>query len=408
MGANDDDFLRVVLDAGPRDIVNPYAVLHVPAGMRVFSAAGDVIPLTAGNGDFYLATDFEDTGHPLAGLLNGPVVLFIEGTTHEAKGILSFYYGGVEDAVSLLPVEITVRKKGEEVPPDGVVVKTADVLDIRFNDMPPEHFPLPRDQLVWEYRQLRGDGTWGSSGSKADDAGWQAFGEVGKGVRFDYTTIQGGIFQLRARLTTDGETQTYYFQRKKDAEHATDSHSSYNEHYRKGKNDYFGVADTTTQINLRATAKAFLGQTIFSQAGDYPFFPDCPSMAGKSKCNMFIFLMGNAAGCPVPRDWDGSGWFGAPVMMPPLAKHWFDSSRTIQNWTWLSETTFPQPGYVVSHVGKAPGDIWSNSVHHSGVLDYDGAWINAGDLDVNKWPHIGTTPIVIPGHYRKFTGAGGN
>jgi hypothetical protein len=186
MGANDDDFLRVVLDVGPRDIVNPYAVLHVPSGMRVFSSSGDLIPLTAGNGDFYIATDFEYTGHPLAGLLNGPVVLFVEGTTHEAKGVLSFYYGGVEESVYLLPMEI-IRDDALRTDDDDMHVNLDDWPQSGTNQRSPKYIFATDDNILVKVT--------GPQGLGDDKLKVKVTSETDTtGITFDLAEISPGVF----------------------------------------------------------------------------------------------------------------------------------------------------------------------------------------------------------------------
>ena len=69
---------------------------------------------------------------------------------------------GPERQVTLLvPVNITIKKEGDPDPSpsmsatNGVLVKTGDTLEIRFDDIPAEQFPLPASDIVWKYRQLK-------------------------------------------------------------------------------------------------------------------------------------------------------------------------------------------------------------------------------------------------------------
>jgi hypothetical protein len=312
-------------------------------------------------------------------------------------------------------VDITVKKQGDALPPDdGVVVKTADTLQVALAPTYYNQTNQIQDLITWEYRQLRGDGTWGSSGSNGDNVGWMSLGSNYQGTTFDYQTTKGGIFELRAKITVNKAVQTYDYVRKKDVPvaSATESGGAYNESYRKGKDDFFGVADTDIQINLRNTAKSFLGSTAYSEAADIPLYYGGPSEKGHPKCNIFVYQMGNAAGASVPLlSYDYTVQSNGQVTFeerPPIVKDWYNYGVPISGWNSMTD---PQPGYVVSCykpaltwiVGLIP---FPTAIHHSGIVDYDGAWIGAGELTVNKWANIWNTPIVMPGHYRKFTGDG--
>lgn len=71
----------------------------------------------------------------------------------------------------------------------------------------------------------------------------------------------------------------------------------------------------------------------------------------------------------------------------------------IANWIRLANELSPQPGYIVAGPEGTGG--------HVGILDYDGAWINAGRNTVNKYPHrtfLITEPYQSSG-FRQYTGS---
>ena len=64
---------------------------------------------------------------------------------------------------------------------------------------------------------------------------------------------------------------------------------------------------------------------------------------------------------------------------------WVASPIAIPGWASLGTPNWPEPGYVVSRPAYSAGQITGG---HTGILDYDGAWINAGSVTVNRYPNI--------------------
>lgn len=116
-----------------------------------------------------------------------------------------------------------------------------------------------------------------------------------------------------------------------------------------------------------------------------PVYTGGPSTVDMPKCNIFVYHACTAGGVAVPLTTlsDGTHW-------PPTAKRWWSQNVTITGWTNLLQTNEPQPGYVVSRPGAHVTILGRDFIMagHVGILDYDGAWINAGSKTVNKFPHL--------------------
>jgi hypothetical protein len=305
-------------------------------------------------------------------------------------------------AFLLVPAGVTIKKVGTAAaPPSGVIVRRGEALEIKLGDFAQENFPVARENITWEWNQLKRDGSF---------AGWQPFGDHGKGVSFQHTTAAGGIFQVRALLNLGGAKQEVLYVRRRDEPNATESGGSYNEAYARGKPDYLGVVDADWQISVRDAAHGALGSQKYAQAVSlrlYPFGPlfrgadptAVPPYEGENKCNAFVYQMATAGGVYVPLIHGRFIDTNAPV-----AYDWWDPSTAIDKWVRLRDDEFPQPGFVV-----AGPDAASNGTTirfgHSGILDYDGAWLQAGRLTVNKYPHLSTAQErpYQPAGFRRYS-----
>lgn len=73
-------------------------------------------------------------------------------------------------------------------------------------------------------------------------------------------------------------------------------------------------------------------------------------------------------------DTTNDGTFGTSY---PSANQWSGAdTKPIPGWTLLPRETYPQPGFVIARSNSGSG--------HCGIIDYDGAWISAGALNVNR------------------------
>jgi hypothetical protein len=295
-------------------------------------------------------------------------------------------------------VDIAVRKKGTAAAPDdGLIVKKTDILEFA---LAPQYFDQEKQfetLITWEYCQLKGDGTY---------TGWTAFGNNGKGTKFEHTTTEPGIFRIRAKITTGGTTQEYEYIRKKDAPHATNSSGVYNEKLRKGKSDFVGITETDIQIAVRNQALSNLGSTAYAKAAafkpvGYGVDPTL-DFKGSWKCNIFVFRMANGAAATVPtKNWRDyqiglPPWVDRAV--PPAANDWYNAGYAIGSWAHMGASPMPQPGFTAIHQHTS---IAIGGGAHIGILDYDGTWINAGKNDVNKSIHV-TDGDYQPTNFRRY------
>jgi hypothetical protein len=295
-----------------------------------------------------------------------------------------------------LPVDITVRKKGEIPPPDGLVLKVGDTAEFRLCDNDPASFPIPANQITWYQRKLEANGSL------------DAWGQVGTGVRYEKTNAQAGIYEVKARITSSGSNIEIIFDRNQDALHGANSDGVFNEHLRAGKPDYYGVSSSDGQIRLRNSAKSWLGSIVYARTTHIdidPVWPNNPDLTGAPKCNIFVFHRCNESNnlatwipgfqrldiLPFPRY----------VLVAPMAREdWWDQPEEnidldVHNWTQQGISQTPEPGQVASSPGGGPG-----ASGHVGILDYDGTWINAGTRHVNKSVHLTGPSDYQPTHIR--------
>ncbi len=279
-----------------------------------------------------------------------------------------------ESALILLPVDITIRKKGEQsAPPNGLVVKKGDVLEFAFA---PQYFDVNdnfESLITWEYRQMKLDGTF---------TDWSAFGGSTTGTKFELTTTEGGIYEVKAVVSTGGSSDDYFYDRDKD--------DKYSKH-KKGENDCVGVVDDEWQQKVRDTALGWLGSTAYARGVRKHPIPAGPP--GGWKCNLFVGEIGNSDAFRIP-------WINGYLLVqsyPPVANQWAGvETKNIPNWTLLGTSALPQPGYVVAR-GLAGG------IGHTGFLDYDGAWISAGRDDVHRKADL-REETYQPARVRKYSG----
>jgi len=297
-------------------------------------------------------------------------------------------------AISVLAVQIEARKKGTTAAPEtGLLVKKGDVLEFA---LAPQFFDADdnfESLITWQYRQLKGDGTYTE---------WSDISAQATGTKFEHTTAAGGIFQIKAVITNGGEHE---YKRKKDAPHGSNSSGVYNEKLKKDRPDFVGVSDNDTLIAVRNQALGSLGSTAYAKsAGFSPVgYGVDPTLDFKNswKCNIFVFRMANAAGATAPtRNWRDyvvgvPPWIDRPV--PPAANDWYNSGYAIGSWSWLGSSPLPQPGFAAIHQHTS---VAVGGGAHLGILDYDGTWINAGKDNVNKSIHVSDGDYQ-PTNYRK-------
>ncbi len=269
----------------------------------------------------------------------------------------------VNKKVNIIPVEVTIRKKGESVPENGVLAKTGDVLEFALSPALFDTEKLLESKIYWLHRELQANATYGP---------WTYFGVNGRGTKFEQSMALGGIYQIKAEFI-DGSAE-YLYTRKKDEKTGGFAYGP----GKKGDPDRIGICDKQIQINICREAQTFYGSEVYSMQFVLPAqygFPEYPN-SGNSiiRCNIFVAHRATAAGAFVPKI---NGFFNE---YPPLANEWAGIEDTsifpgnpnyIQSWPILPIAENPQPGWVIAHPN--PSDAG-----HCAIIDYDGEGIGAG------------------------------
>jgi len=160
---------------------------------------------------------------------------------------------------------------------------------------------------------------------------------------------------------------------------------------RKGELKAFGVADRTWQLNLRSTAKGYLGSVAYAVETNLPAQYGFPAYEGGYKCNVFVVHRIVEAGLTVPKI--GGHW----NEYPPSANQWGNADERIEGWLFC--TNYPEPGWVASEPDNS-GSFLSPRSGHVGIVDFDGYGISAGSSgNVNRKFEASAVSVV----YRKYT-----
>jgi hypothetical protein len=228
------------------------------------------------------------------------------------------------------------------------------------------NLPLPAGQPVWKSRQLNSDGTY---------TAWTGMGPICTGTQFDYTPSNGGIFQLEA-VFFGNDANAAQFMRKNDDPYSCHAPGE-TPTLTTGSLDAFGVTTTNLQITILAFAREWLGSTAYAANGPSPDFDPRGTWTNQDKCNLFVADICDDAGVPVPNI------NGLLHTMPPTANQWSGlETKPIPNWTLFPLNAKPEPGRVVAR------GIPYGHEGHSGIIDYDGQWISAGELWVNRFANL--------------------
>tara|TARA_R110002096_G_scaffold29509_5_gene88944 strand:+ start:8252 stop:10669 length:2418 start_codon:yes stop_codon:yes gene_type:complete len=327
-----------------------------------------------------------------------------------------WYYQDVFVEWTLLELRIEIKRHNDSAPPEnGLVVKQMEMIDFTLEGI--EYDEIPSHFIFWQARQLQGDGGF---------TPWASLGTHARGQKYLHFATETGIFQTRVIVdTTTGETAVN-FVRSIDAPHGENSGGLYSENLRKGELDFFGVVETQKQLEIRNAAVSKLGSTEYAKSSAFkPGYGVDPTLdfIGSYKCNLFVFERANSVDATIPtktwNDFDFStsdvgtttgaplGWPDVdftPREVPPGAVDWWSSIYLIEGWQWLSNNTTPQPGDIVTWT-EGIGTISIGIVGgqgHMGILDYDGSWIGAGSIDVNKSVHLSIDMNYQPSHFGRF------
>ena len=205
----------------------------------------------------------------------------------------------------LVPVDIAIRKKGESVPENGVLVKTGEVLEFALSPTLFDVEKLLETKIYWLHCELQPDATYGP---------WTYFGLNGRETKFEQSMAFGGIYQIKAKFI-DGRAE-YLYTRKKDEKIGKFEYGP----GKKGDPDRIGICDKQIQIDTCREAQTFYGSDVYSAQFVLPAqygFPGYPNEGSSIiRCKIFVAHRATAAGASVPKI---NGFFNE---YPPLANEW--------------------------------------------------------------------------------------
>ena len=281
---------------------------------------------------------------------------------------------GQDTQISYVPVEVAVKKKMDSDPPiDGMIAKVNDIIEFKISDISQENFPIAAQNIKWFQKQLLADGTY---------ADWCDIGQDARGVKFEHSYDNGGIFQIKCEITANDHTIVFNYVRKQDnimsRYDPDDASETLQTEMKEGALDAIGVCDSQKKIDIRYNAKINLNSTYYAVGNDiYPVGPGF-------HCNIFVAHKAGDAAATVP-------WFNGtfPHSYPPVANQWAGVPPDPDNgypayeyhfsdWPLLASDSYPQPGMVA---GKG---FYTWSTGHCGIVDYDGQWISASGSKVQR------------------------
>ena len=289
----------------------------------------------------------------------------VEGVgTSAAVGDVVFrmeFWGG--STTNTVEKALTVVRTGNvlipSAPVDGLVVLTNTPVAMHVECEPQGAGAFL--STIWHTRRLKSDGEYD---------GWQLATYGQQGASFVFTPTLGGIYQIRslASVAAGGVDERSYIW-------LDDNDDMYGP-CTNGQIKTFGVANEQWQIDLRNSAKEFIGQTNYSRRGVVPSQFGFDSIPRDTwKCNIFVAHSIVRAGLTVPHN---TTWLRRRTY-PPKANDWA-GDVIIQNWIRISAGTYIQPGFVVAH----PDHTRPDSLGHCGIVDFDGNAIAAGRHNVNR------------------------
>ena len=272
----------------------------------------------------------------------------------------------------VLPIEIDISVKDSRGNVnDRILVKKGETIDVAINPAFWEHDLPGNNNIEWEIGRLSGTG----------NVSWEKVGLKGAKISIQMTT--SGIFRIRAVINDEN----FDYRRHQDVPNHKDVVG-----LQEGDYDYIGVYDYDIQKKLVDRAYFYCDQKSDKFLQDKPFDlgaysslnPIFPSqMKGAPKCNIFVYVVAYDVGVKIDMI------LRLPFMYrtPPLVEEWCNPAEKIKTspyprqWTHYYDQRFPEPGFIVC------------GTEHMGILDYDGRWISAGDVNVvNKracFPRIG-------------------
>lgn len=282
------------------------------------------------------------------------------------------------------------------------------------------NYEEPPLDIQWMKRKLEGDGTLGE---------WNVIFQPNPdnplnplaltGAHRSVTSLHPGIYQLKAVLVLpDASTIDFPLLRMRDGRSIKNSEDVTNPLLKAGKPDYFGICTNPLSKAVRNKAVEWLGDTGYAKVKDVAIEPGnifnaSFSTAGSPKCNIFVTHIANQVGATTPY-FNRIRWgIPTPQTSAPIAKgDWYTNPEANidvdpPGWNYVDTAVFPATNPTVANFsnqfhslrnwngGPCPGMTCASpktksgpAYGHVGVMDYDGSWINAGSLTVNKSLHL--------------------
>jgi len=303
------------------------------------------------------------------------------------------------------PMEIKVIAPSTNPPGvGGVLVKLGIPIILKINSTSQSSPQPSSERISWFSRQMKQDGGF---------TDWRLLSNASHGMECIFTPIGGGIFQILATLTKNGQAVEIPYLRKQDAFDCIDGDGHCSVVGKRGSPEFIGVTETDQQIAFRNKAHEQIGTTNYSKGASLTvptssLLGSYTIPSGHDKCNAFVYVMANSAESPVPLTRRNKLFL---IVNPPLAYDWYDGTYSITGWKVIAPKDYPQPGFVVA---RPDASVWNKNdpmygcnhgqrYAHVGILDYDGSWIQADEKMVDEYPSL-TDPKYQPIGMRRYTG----
>jgi hypothetical protein len=139
------------------------------------------------------------------------------------------------------------------------------------------------------------------------------------------------------------------------------------------------LASYSWQKEVLDQAKSLLGSTSYKTTGSLPGGDPFGLFTGRNKCNTFVADVLEQTSVEID---------------PPINGVYLASPPSATNWAGIHETSDPTsphpiPGWKLTSDDPSPGYVTatgysSGASGHCGIVDFDGQWISAGPVNVNR------------------------
>lgn len=296
---------------------------------------------------------------------------------------------GENHRITLVPADIAILEPSGATPVDGLCVQLGGSFKLDFNgkDSVSSDCGLPDDWITWQIRRLKYDGTFENWANLVNSSN-----ELIKGCEVEALPLPDyfGCFQVRAALANGVSIIPLQAVRMRDATNAINSLDVKNPKLAAGQPEYLGVANCDVAQRVRLGAVSWLGSTKYSNAVNLKTNESAlinPSLKDTNKCNIFVTHIANSNFATTPF------WYYKFLPRPPIARDDWYSDPEIHvdldgpGWNYIGTGSPPLPGPGPLVPGMIVASHGLGTQGHCGIIDYDGAWINAGFKTVNKSIH---------------------